>query len=180
MSSPLDTRPGAGEFRDYYAGYIAKMPEGDLLNILESQIGALLEVLEDVDEATASISPTPGRWTIKQVVGHLVDCERIFANRMHRFASGDLQPLPGIDQDLYVANNDYDTPALADLLDELILLRRANLYLLRRLRPESISHKGTADGHPVTVRALAWMLGGHVTHHLDIVRQRLADAPATA
>lgn len=175
MSERSDFRqpPQRDEYFEYYAKYVDRVPEGDIRVLLDEQVRTLRELFDGVSETTASIVHPPSTWTLKQVVGHLIDAERIFAERLHHFAMGDLQPLPGMNQEEYVAHADYETPSLATLVDELVLLRQANALLLRRLKPTDLAARGEASGHPVTVRALAWMLVGHIEHHLTIVRRRL-------
>ncbi len=175
MTTASPGRPANDEYREYYGTYINRVPDGDLLMLLDTQVGELHEVLDPVTERQATTIHEPYAWTIKQVVGHLIDCERVFGNRIHRFASGDFQPVPGIDQDLYVANNDYQTPTLASLVKEMECCRNANVLMLQRIHSEAWDNRGTADGNSVSVRALAWILAGHVIHHLEIVRGRLAD-----
>lgn len=173
MTTALLGPPATDEHHEYYGTYIRLVPQGDLIEILEKQIADFRKVLDSVSDNDASRLHAPYTWTIKQVIGHLIDCERIFGNRMHRFASGDDQPLPGMDQNPYVANNDYDSPTLGTLVDELEYCRRANVLLLRRIKPESWSYRGNADGNPISVRAIAYILAGHITYHLEIVRKRL-------
>jgi len=167
-------RPQADEYNQYYASYINRVPDGDLVRFLDQQIGDFRAVLDGIGPSMASDVHAPYTWTIKQVVGHLIDCEKIFGTRIHRFASRDEQPLPGIDQGPYVDNNDYDSPSLRELTDELEHCRRANLCFLRRLQADAWDQQGEADGNPITVRALAFILGGHVEHHLEIIKQRVA------
>jgi hypothetical protein len=166
-------RPGRDESADYYQTYIGKVPDGNCVSMLESQIHELETVFASVSETQASTPHPPYTWTIKQVVGHLIDAERIFADRLHRFSCGDTQPQPGMEQEPYVANQDYMKPSLKSLVDELLLCRRANLLLVRRLRPAAWDHRGIASGNPFTVRALIWILAGHIEHHLQIIRRRL-------
>lgn len=175
MSSAINParRPEPTEYFEYYHNYVSQVPNGEFFSMLEGQVVELRSLLGQVNEQTAMTLHTPYTWTLKQVTGHLIDAERIFADRLHRFASGDLQPLPGMDQDPYIANNDYVTPTLADLVNELIHLRQANVLLLRRIKPQAWDHRGVASDHPITVRALAYILIGHINHHLKIVRKRL-------
>ena len=165
--------PKPDEYFQYYGKYVSQVPPGDLLALAEAQVPELRQFFSSVAERDAVICHTPCTWTIRQVVGHMIDAERVFADRLHRFASGDLQPIPGIDQDVYVAGSDYETPALQSLVEELLLCRQANVLLLHRIKPEAWDHRGVASDHPVTVRALAWILVGHINHHMRIVRTRL-------
>ncbi len=167
--------PEPDEYSEFYSTYIQLVPKGDLLELAHSQIGKLRDFFEGVSEQDASRLHAPYSWTIKQVVGHLIDAERIFGNRLHRFASGDLQALPGMDQNPYIENQDYETPSLQVLVDELLFCRQANLLLMRRLKRQAWDNRGVASDHPVTVRALAYILVGHINYHLQIVRKRLAN-----
>ncbi len=176
MSTKTDAArpPATDEYFNYYKTYIQLVPDGDLLKLAEQQIGELSSFFQNVSESDSMTIHAPYLWSIKQVVGHLIDAERIFANRLHRFASGDLQALPGMNQDPYITNNDYETPSLKSLVDELLFCRQANLLLLRRIKPQSWDNVGVASDHPITVRALAYIMVGHIIHHMQIVRRRLA------
>ncbi|MBC7966717.1 MAG: DinB family protein [Fuerstia sp.] len=166
-------RPSPDEYFEFYRKYVDQVPDGDLLTQMDAHVPELRSFFSNVAESDAVICHAPYTWTIKQVVGHMIDSERVFAERLHRFASGDLQPVPGIDQDIYVAGNDYETPALQSLVEELLLCRQANVLLVRRIKPQAWDNRGIASDHPVTVRAQAWILVGHINHHMRIVRQRL-------
>lgn len=165
--------PLPDEAFEFYATYIRLVPDGDLFESATGQIRELTNLLDIINDTIASHVHAPYAWTIKQVVGHMIDTERIFANRLHRFACGDLQPLPGMEQEPYVSNCDYESPRFDVLIDELCCLRRANIHLMRRLKPNQWNHRGVASGHPVTVRALAYMLVGHLTYHLQIIYKRI-------
>lgn len=168
-------RPAPSEFGAAYAGYIAKAPEGEIVTSLERQLDEVVGVLGVVPEARAHVVDPPYGWTLAQVVGHLVDAERVFSYRALRFGRGDATPLPGFAEDDYVAAARSDRVELAGLVDEFAQLRRSNVRLFRHLPPEAWSRGGVASGTYVTVRALAWVLAGHVAHHLAIVRERLSD-----
>ena len=166
--------PTDGEYAEYFGLYIGRVPDGDIVQFLELQTGQFQEVLGSIDEQTASVLHAPYTWTIKQVVGHLIDVERVFGYRALRFASGDERPILGMEQDSWVAHTDYVTPTLAALTEELGYSRRANHCFFKRIEAEAWDRKGTADGNEMTVRALAYCLVGHVTHHLEIIKSRLA------
>lgn len=173
MNNLASTRPTQDEYFAYYDTYISKVPDGNIIARLEEQLTEVRSLLGRLsDEETDKIHP-PYTWTIKQVTGHLIDAERIFADRLHRFAMGERQEQPGMDQDVYIASADYHSVSLHALMDELLHCRQANILLLKRLTPEAWSRQGIASGYSVTVRALAWMLAGHIIHHLRIVQKRL-------
>ncbi|MBL8855385.1 MAG: DinB family protein [Planctomycetaceae bacterium] len=165
--------PEPDESFEYYHNYIRHVPPGNIVELAQKQIEDLRILFRKVSDTEAIKLHAPYTWTLKQVVGHLIDAERIFADRLHRFAAADLQPNPGMDQNDYINSFDYETPSLAILVDELVLCRQANVLLLQRLKPKAWDHRGVASGHPVTVRALAYILVGHIEYHLRIVRQRL-------
>jgi hypothetical protein len=165
--------PAADEYFEYYAAYVSQVPEGDLVALAEKQIDEIETFFQKVTSEQADVLHAPYTWTIKQVVGHMIDTDRVFADRLHRFACKDFQDLNGMDQDLYVASLDYSIPSLTSLVEELLLCRRANLHLLRRLPAAAWDQRGIASGHPITVRALAYIQAGHITYHLKILRKRL-------
>lgn len=167
-------RPAKDEYAEFYETYVRLVPDADLRDILSQQMDVIQAELNPIDEPTASMIHPPYTWTIKQVVGHLIDCERVFADRLHRFACGDEQPLPGIDQDRYVANQDFETVGLAELTTELLHLRQANLLLLRRIPDEAWDRRGTASDVSFTVRSLACIMAGHIIHHIKIIKSRVA------
>ncbi len=178
MLSTFRTRaPLNDEYQSYYDRYVSLVPEGDIIDTAVEQLECTMRQFLSLSEEASSICHPPYTWTIKQVMGHLIDVERIFADRIHRFGMGDFQALTGMDQDLYVANGDYVSPTLVDLTDEFVYCRKGNLGLLRRLPEVSWGHRGMASGHMVSVRALAWMLVGHVTYHAKIVERRIAFSP---
>lgn len=167
-------RPATDEYDPYYGRYISRVPDGDILELLEQQIAEFGDVLGAVPEGQDRVLHQPYTWTIKQVVGHLIDVERVFGYRAHRFACNDLRPILGMEQNDWVDNLDYQAPALTDLAIELKCTRRSNYLFLKRVPAVAWSRTGSADGNTLSVRAIAWVLVGHVTHHLEIIRQRLA------
>ena len=167
-------RPETGEYHEYFGAYLACVPEGGLFELLESQISGVRSDLHAISDEGASRLHEPYTWTIKQVMGHLIDAEKLFGWRAHRFGCGDETPLPGMDQNPYVDAIDYTKTVLPQLIDELDFTRRSNLSFLRRLPEMAWDRKGTASGNPVTVRALAWILVGHINHHMAIVRKRVS------
>lgn len=161
-------RPQADEYSDFTAGYVAAVPEGsDIFALLSRQPDELRALLQNVGDEQANTRPAPGEWSIKEVVGHICDTERVFAYRAMRIARGDTTPLPGFEQDNYVRATDFNARSLADLLEEFALQRRANVLCFQPLKAEEILRRGTASSKPVSVRALLYILAGHVIHHLE-------------
>ena len=173
-------RPKTDEYNEFYAGYVQHVPDGDLFQQLESQIREVRDCFTGKSESEFSKLHPPYTWTLKQVVGHLIDAEKLFGWRAHRFGCGDETPLPGMNQNPYVDALDYQSIEMEALVDELDFARKANISFLRRLAPEDWDRIGTADGNPITVRALAYILVGHINHHFAIVRKRLKQSQPDA
>jgi hypothetical protein len=165
-------RPAADEYANFYAGYIAALPPGDVLEILESQKDQLRQLPAAVGPDRETFRYGPGKWSVREVAGHLLDAERVFSYRALRFSRGDETPLPGFDESFYVAHARFDTRPLPSLIEELILLRSANVLFFRELTPEELARFGVANTHPVSVRALAFILAGHMEHHFKGLRER--------
>jgi uncharacterized damage-inducible protein DinB len=172
-------RPGAGEFAPFYAGYIERVPEGDILRILADQWQATERLLRGAEER-ADFRYADGKWSVKQVVGHLADTERIMAYRALRIARGDATPLPGFDENAFTAAGAFDARELGELVDDLGAARAATLHLLRGLPDAAWTRTGTANDAPTSVRAIACILAGHELHHRAILEERYGLAPHLA
>jgi hypothetical protein len=170
MASQVN-RPGENEYAPYYAGYVQRVPEGDIFEILPHQIDTMRALLATLPAGQADFRPGPAEWSIKEVVGHINDAERVFAYRALRISRGDQTPLPGFEQDDYVRAANFGERSLPDLLDEFELLRRANLLAFNRLSNEVSQRQGTASGFGVSVRALLYIMAGHVEHHVESLRK---------
>lgn len=168
----LPARPEAGEFAPYYGGYIAQVPDGELLPLLEQQIRETLALLAPLPPERAAYRYAPGKWSVAEIVGHLADAERIFTHRALRAARGDETPLPGFDENAYVPAGEFDRRPLGELLAELEAVRRSTLCLLHGLPPDAWTRRVTANNHPVSVRALAYVIAGHERHHVRVLRER--------
>ena len=164
-------RPGPDEYADFYAGYISALPPGDILEILELQTEQIRN-LANVGADRETFRYAPGKWSLREVVGHLIDAERVFSYRALCFSRGDETPLPGFDENFYVANARFASRTLQSLIEELTLLRSANVLLFRELSPEELARVGVANTYPVTVRALAFILAGHLQHHFRVLSER--------
>ena len=172
MSPTTISRPGSDEYAPYYDTYISKVPNQDLLQLLKMQIEETCALLSKVPESRADVTYAPGKWTIKEVAGHIVDTERIMAYRLLRVARGDATPLPGFEQDDYVRGGGFQTRTLASLIEEFRLARASTLALLQGLDAGVMTRRGVADGKPVSARALAYIIAGHERHHVGILRQQ--------
>jgi len=166
------TPPAATEHDPYYGKYIALVPEKDILVALESQLIDALAVLRSIPEAKAGHRYAAGKWSIREVVGHLIDAERVFAYRALRFGRNDSTDLPGFDENTYVPAGAFDGRTLEDLTSELEHVRRANIAMFRGFPSEAWNRGGKANAAPITVRALAYIIVGHGYHHLKLVRER--------
>lgn len=165
-------RPLESEYAPYYENYISLVPENEILPVMRSQMDELDVLLGRVDAAQETFRYAEGKWSIREIVGHLIDGERVFGYRVFCIARGEQQNLPGFDQNDYMATAPYDGIDLEDLLSELRLIRLGNVAMLRTLDEESWSRVGTANDSQVTVRALAFVMAGHVRHHMNVLRER--------
>jgi uncharacterized damage-inducible protein DinB len=172
VSNVITTQPETTEYAPYYGKYIALVPKEDVVATLSRQLDETLSTLRGLTEAQADSRYAPGKWSIKELVGHVIDGERIFAYRALRFARNDSAALAGFEQDDYVRAGDFGNRQLSDLADEFEHVRRANLFLLRSLDDEAWLRRGTASDNEVSVRALAYIMAGHEVHHMQILRTR--------
>ncbi len=174
-------RPQTGEYATYYARYIDLATEDDIVGALDAQAHETAALLGGLSEEQASHRYEPGKWSVKQLVGHVTDGERVFAYRALAFARGETNPLPGFEQDPYVANAGSDDRSIADLAEEFATVRKANVMMFRALSEEAWNRSGIASDNPISVRALAYILLGHERHHLRILRERyLGTTPRTS
>lgn len=165
-------RPDASEYAPYYGRYVGLVPETDVVGALESQLALTLAHLRSLPPGAGGRRYAPDKWTIAQVVGHMVDTERLFAFRALWFARRAPEALPGMEQDDWAAVSGHEKAELAELIAEFEHVRRANILLFRHLPDDAWSARGTASGFEFTVRSLAYMLVGHERHHLAILKER--------
>ncbi len=167
MNRPLET-----EYAPDYQGYVDQVSEGDIMQVLRSEIDDLDVLLSRVPAEKETYAYADGKWTIREVVGHLIDGERVFGYRALCIARGEKQNLPGFDQNDYMATAPYNQVELEDLLSEIRLARLSNIAMFRSLDEEAWNRAGTANNNQVTVRAIAFIMAGHVRHHLKVLRER--------
>lgn len=176
---PYDTRPDPGEYNNYYDKYVALVPAGDIIALLTVQLDDTVALLRDLSEEQALHAYAPGKWTIKEVIGHVMDAERVFMHRAMRFGRGDETPLPSFDENRYTPAGEFNARPLASLISELTTVRRASVALLAGLPAGAWERRGMASGFPVSVRGLAWIAAGHELHHRQILMQRYLATSAT-
>lgn len=165
-------RPLPDECAPFYHGYLAKVPDGDLPTILRQTGEDFVAALANVDAERGDFAYAPGKWSIKRVVQHVTDGERLFAYRALCIARGDTQPLPGFDEDAYALLDGSEQRPLAAIVAEFAAVRAATLALFAGLPEPAWTRRGIANGNPVSVRALAWMSAGHALHHAGVLRER--------
>lgn len=173
-------RPQRGDYADYYEKYISLVPSGDFLEMLQQQREELLRMLSPLSDAQADFRYAQGKWSIKEVLGHVNDAERIFSYRLLRIARGDETPLAGFEQDDYIHTGKFDARPLKDLLDEFCAVREATITLVRSLDDRAWLRRGVASQKEITSTALAFIIAGHVRHHHIQLEERYLQARAHA
>lgn len=172
MSTTTIPRPKADEHHEYYGKYVSRVPDGDLVSHLREQSIETVAMLQSLSPERANYAYGPGKWTIKQVVGHVIDCERVFGYRALCLARNDKTALPGFDENTYVDNANFTTRSLADLLDELQVVRASTIHFARNLDADALVRRATVNGTEMSVRALLYIIAGHERHHVDLLRER--------
>jgi hypothetical protein len=173
-------RPSEAEYAPDYQGYINQVNESEILPVLRSQMDDLDTLLERVAAERETYRYAEGKWSIREIVGHLIDGERVFGYRAFCIARGEKQNLPGFDQDDYLLTAPYHNIELDDLLSELRLVRLGNIAMFRTLDEEAWNRVGTANENQITVRAIAFALAGHVRHHMNVLRERYLNSTTAA
>lgn len=172
MSRPFFSPPDPSEYVPYYGRYTSLVTESDILAAMGQQIRKTQALLQGLSEEKGDYRYAPGKWSVKELVGHVLDCERIFAYRALRFARNDRTPLPGFEQDDYVANASFDLYSLQDLAAEFEQVRQTNISFFRHLQDTAWLRPGLANGNEISVRALAFIIVGHERHHMNILQTR--------
>ena len=172
MSNLLTKKPAADEHAPYYAKYIDAVPPGNVVETLNGQIEETLATLRGASEEASLKRYAEGKWSLREVVGHMADTERIFAYRALRFARADATPLAGFEQNSYIPAARFDARDWRKLIEEFGAVRKSSVLLFEGLDAEAWDRRGVASGNPVSVRALAWMIAGHEVHHMKIVREK--------
>jgi hypothetical protein len=165
-------RPAVGEYLPYYDRYITRVPDGDVVQILSGQVGDTLALLRSIEAERSLHRYAPGKWSMRDLVQHMIDTERVMTYRAMTIARGDATPLPGFEENDWARVADADRRDWLDLADELEAVRAATIAFFRGLDDEATARRGSANGAAVTVRALAFIIAGHERHHVSILRER--------
>jgi len=171
MENILTQKPFPDEYSGHYSHYVDLVGEGNILNTFEQQSAFSHKFFSGITEELGNHTYAFGKWTIKDIVGHLIDTERIFSVRALRIARGDKQALPGFEQDDYVKNANFFKRSIKDLVDERLMLRAANMKMFRSFEPLTFLEKGTANDNEITVRAILYLLTGHEIYHIKFIRE---------
>ncbi len=164
--------PASSEYVHFYSGYVSLVDKANIINTLNSQMHELYTLINSVPGDKAFFSYEAGKWTLKEVIGHMIETERLFCYRAFAISRGEKQPLPGMDQDVYMEGNHYNKRTMANLSNEYLAVRVSTIHLLSNMTKEMIGEKGIASGFEVTVRALAFIIAGHERHHITMIKEK--------
>lgn len=170
--TPAIAIPDPSEYAPYYGRYITLVGGNDVVAALEDQPRETLALLSGLTEEQGDYRYAPDKWSVKEMLGHVIDAERVFSYRALRFARNDHTPLPSFEQDDYVRAGGCSDRRLADLIEEFVAVRRATVWLFRTLSPEAWMRRGVASDNPVSVRAVAYIIAGHELHHRTILKEK--------
>lgn len=165
-------RPEKTEYNEYYDRYVSLVAEAEIIAALENQLRETSEIFKTIPDEKSTFAYAEGKWTIKELIGHLIDGERIFAYRALRISRGDETPIEGFEQDGYVENAPFNDYEFSGLIEEFELVRKSSILFFRHLKETDWTRTGTASDSPVSVRALAYIMVGHVRHHTNILREK--------
>ena len=171
-TTAINARPQPGEYVPYYEKYVSLVPDQDILATLEKQLTETVRLLSARAEDQGDLRYAPGKWSVKEVLGHVIDTERIFSYRALRIARNDKTPIEGYEQDDYVKNAPFDKYSLALLIEEFTSVREATLSLFRGLDEPAWVRHGVANNSEVSVRAIAYIVAGHELHHRRILQEK--------
>jgi hypothetical protein len=172
---PIITPPRLGEAPAYYERYINIVKSGDAYDFMEKQVTTIPSYIKSLPESKAEFRYAQGKWTVKELISHITDCERVFSYRALTFARGESITLPGFNQDIWIQNIDFSKYTLADLAEEFEVVRNGTLLIYKNLSDEALLRKGIANKNEVSVRAIAYITAGHAEHHLSILKERYKD-----
>lgn len=164
--------PSGSEYAHYYAGYVANVPKGNIIETLNSQMHEFYTFINSIPGDKAFHAYAEGKWTVKQVIGHIIETERVFAYRGLAFSRRDKNPLPSMEQNDYVKYANYNSRTISNLANEYLAVRISTIHLFQNMTKGMISLKGTASGVEFTVRSLPFIIAGHERHHINIIKEK--------
>lgn len=165
-------RPNPSEYPEYYKSYVNEVKTDNIIKELSDQVISIQAIISEIPEDKENYAYAKGKWTIKEVLGHIIDAERVFGYRAMRFARKDKTALSGFDENLFVANANFKKQTLYALAHEFAIVREANLAMFKNFTEEALNQVGNANGKDVSVRAILFMIAGHATHHLNIIKTK--------
>jgi hypothetical protein len=171
-TSVTRSRPESNEYPSFYGGYVGRVPDGDIIRTMTEQRSAFVAATQAIDTSLADHRYAPGKWSIREVLGHVADTEHVMGFRALHFARSDPNPLPGFSENAYVEMADFERHPPDVQIARFDVLRASHILLFERFDDETLMRTGTASGGTFTVRSLAWILVGHAAHHLDVLRER--------
>ncbi len=175
MNNLTFSRPEQNEYAEYYEKYVSLVKEDNILAVLKNNKSETQNLLVEISEEKALFRYAPGKWSIKELLGHIIDTERIFAYRALRFARNDQVKIEGFEQDAYIENASFDDCKFTELTAEFAFVRDANILMFQNLSNEAWQRSGIASENSVSVRALAYLIAGHEIHHINILKERYLD-----
>jgi hypothetical protein len=175
MNNIKISNPADSEYAPYYGHYVSLVEGNDLISALENQIDQTTSLLATIPGEKGTLRYAEGKWSIKELVGHLIDTERVMAYRALRFSRNDTTELEGFDQDPYIENADFDSCKLSDLIKQFELVRRSNILMFKSFSVNAWNRSGIASGNSVSVRGLGYIIAGHEVHHINILKERYLD-----
>jgi len=172
MTAAATARPDKSEYASYYERYVSLVPDGDIVGTLGKQLDDTLALINIIPQARGDFRYAEGKWSIKELLGHVIDSERVFTYRALRFGRGDATPLSGFEQDDFVRGGSFDQRTLGDLAQEYEYVRRSTISLFANLKAGAFDRRGSANNNEVSVRGLAFIIAGHEVHHVRILKER--------
>ncbi len=175
----MNTRPEIGEYNPYYSSYVNLVQDGEIIEILHEQIKETSRLLKDITDQQAHFRYAPNKWSLKEVIGHIADTERIMSYRLLCISRGETVSLPGYDDMEYVRNASFNNQSIHELLENLTAVRQSTLNLVKSMDQDAWIRRGSANGSEVTVRAIVSIIAGHELHHRQIIKERYLNAETT-
>lgn len=172
MNTFIISRPDKSEYQSYYETYISLVPGGNIISLMKDQLRDLIKFFEQINEDKSLHRYAEGKWSIREILGHLIDGEQIFTYRALRIARDDEASLPGYDENLFVENAHFDRLSFTSLIELFILTRKFSIGVYNSFDEESLLKRGVVDNKPLSVRAIPYVITGHVTHHLKVIEER--------